>query len=221
MTDPGRNLRRAGKRGRCGAIGCGACGAAGRHRGHWISQRRVAGGRNGFRYSGARPVCELAHACRGRAVHRAAAQAKGDAGARRAVEALGIPAHRWITIVDPMSAVAPDAKIGPGCIIGPFVSVGPGARLGAHTVLRAGAYVGHDCRHRGFRFRWRKRGRFAASARCRTAPTLRPPPRSAIAAGWDGLRLSGLARSSRGCRGIRDGLWRAGARDLSRHEIRG
>ena len=61
------------------------------------------------------------------------------------IEALGIPAHRWITIVDPMSAVAPDAFIGPGCHVGPFVSVGPGAQLGAHVVLRAGAYVGHDC----------------------------------------------------------------------------
>ena len=61
------------------------------------------------------------------------------------VGAMGIPEHRWISIVDPMSAVAPDVTIGPGCYIGPFVSVGPGARLGPHTVLRAGAHVGHDC----------------------------------------------------------------------------
>lgn len=68
------------------------------------------------------------------------------------VGALGIPAHRWISIVDPMSAVAPDVTMGPGCYIGPFVSVGPGARLGAHTVLRAGAHVGHDCRIGDFVF---------------------------------------------------------------------
>jgi hypothetical protein len=34
----------------------------------------------------------------------------------------------------------------------PFVSAGPGARLGAHTVLRAGAHVGHDCRIGDFVF---------------------------------------------------------------------
>jgi len=63
----------------------------------------------------------------------------------RIIETLGIPENRWISVVDPMSAVAPDATVGPGCYVGPFVSVGPGARLGAHTVLRAGAHVGHDC----------------------------------------------------------------------------
>jgi acetyltransferase EpsM len=61
------------------------------------------------------------------------------------IEQLGIPPQRWISIIDPMSVVAPDVILGPGCHVGPFVSIGPGARLGAHIVLRAGAYVGHDC----------------------------------------------------------------------------
>ena len=61
------------------------------------------------------------------------------------VRALGIPRHRWATIIDPMSAVAPDAIIGRGCFVGPFASVGPGARLGDHTIVRAGAHIGHDC----------------------------------------------------------------------------
>jgi len=68
------------------------------------------------------------------------------------VAALGIPVHRWTTVIDPMSAVAPDATIGHGCFIGPFASVGPGVRLGAHTVVRAGAHVGHDCRLGDFVF---------------------------------------------------------------------
>ena len=63
----------------------------------------------------------------------------------RTVEGLGIPLHRWATIIDPRSAVASDATIGHGCFIGPFASVGPGARLGVHTVVRAGAHVSHDC----------------------------------------------------------------------------
>ena len=63
----------------------------------------------------------------------------------RIVERLGIPPHRWATIVDPRSAVAADAELGPGCFIGPFASVGPAARLGAHGVVRAGAHVSHDC----------------------------------------------------------------------------
>jgi acetyltransferase EpsM len=61
------------------------------------------------------------------------------------VETLGIPEHRWATIIDPMSAVALDVEIGRGCFVGPFASVGPGARIGAHTVVRAGANVSHDC----------------------------------------------------------------------------
>jgi acetyltransferase EpsM len=63
----------------------------------------------------------------------------------RIVDALGIPRHRWATIVDPRSAVAPDAVIGPGCFVGPFATVGPASRLGIHTVVRAGAHVSHDC----------------------------------------------------------------------------
>jgi len=61
------------------------------------------------------------------------------------VESLGIPEHRWITIIDPRSAVAVDAYIGRGCFIGPFASVGPGAKIGAHTAVRAGAHISHDC----------------------------------------------------------------------------
>lgn len=64
----------------------------------------------------------------------------------RLVEQLGIPEHRWATIVDPRSAVASDAAAERGCFIGPFASVGPASALGAHAVIRAAAHVSHDCR---------------------------------------------------------------------------
>ena len=51
------------------------------------------------------------------------------------VESLGIPDHRWATIIDPMSAVALDVDVGRGCFIGPFASVGPGAKIGAHALF--------------------------------------------------------------------------------------
>jgi acetyltransferase EpsM len=68
------------------------------------------------------------------------------------VRRLGIPEHRWATVIDPRSAVASDAVIAHACFVGPFASVGPGARLGSHTVVRAGAHVSHDCRIGDFVF---------------------------------------------------------------------
>jgi sugar O-acyltransferase (sialic acid O-acetyltransferase NeuD family) len=67
-----------------------------------------------------------------------------QARARRILE-LGIPEHRWATVIDPRSAIAPDAVIGPGCFIGSFATIGPAAQIGAHSVVRAGANVSHDC----------------------------------------------------------------------------
>jgi sugar O-acyltransferase (sialic acid O-acetyltransferase NeuD family) len=61
------------------------------------------------------------------------------------IKRCGVPNDRWATVVDPSSAVAPDAAIGPGCFIAPFTTVGPDARLGAHCIVRAGAHVSHDC----------------------------------------------------------------------------
>jgi sugar O-acyltransferase (sialic acid O-acetyltransferase NeuD family) len=61
------------------------------------------------------------------------------------IVALGIPEHRWATVIDPRSAVAPDAVIGHGCFVGPFATVGPAAQIGRHSVVRAGAHISHDC----------------------------------------------------------------------------
>lgn len=79
-------------------------------------------------------------------------KAKAMPGRVRIVDGLGIPDHRWTTIIDPRSAIAPDASIGRGCFIGPFASVGPAARVGAHTVVRAGGRVSHDCTIGNFAF---------------------------------------------------------------------
>jgi sugar O-acyltransferase (sialic acid O-acetyltransferase NeuD family) len=68
------------------------------------------------------------------------------------VRGLGVPEHRWSTIIDPRSAVARDTVIAPGCFVGPFATIGPGACLGAHCAVRAGAHVSHDCRVGDFVF---------------------------------------------------------------------
>jgi UDP-3-O-[3-hydroxymyristoyl] glucosamine N-acyltransferase len=53
--------------------------------------------------------------------------------------------------IDPLSAVAADASIGPDVSIGPFVTVGAGAAVGARTILYPnvvvgpGARLGEDC----------------------------------------------------------------------------
>ena len=72
-------------------------------------------------------------------------KAKENPARAELVRKLGVPAHRWTTVIDPLSAVAADAVIGGGCFIGPFATVGPNARIGAHTTVRAGACVSHDC----------------------------------------------------------------------------
>lgn len=71
---------------------------------------------------------------------------KAMAERMRIVDELGVPPHRWATIVDPRSAVAQGAVLGRGCIVAPFAVVGPDTIIGDHTVVRGGAYVSHDCK---------------------------------------------------------------------------
>jgi UDP-3-O-[3-hydroxymyristoyl] glucosamine N-acyltransferase len=65
--------------------------------------------------------------------------------------ALFLPSSAPAKGVDTLSAVAPDAKIGPDVSIAPFVTIGPGASVGARTILYphvtlgAGASIGEDC----------------------------------------------------------------------------
>jgi UDP-3-O-[3-hydroxymyristoyl] glucosamine N-acyltransferase len=44
--------------------------------------------------------------------------------------------------IHPMSAIAPDAKLGVGVSVGPFVSIGPGAIVGDRVVVGPGATIG-------------------------------------------------------------------------------
>ncbi len=57
---------------------------------------------------------------------------------------LGIPASRWITLVDPQASIADDCSIGVGSYLVPFALVGMGSTVGAHCTIRAGANVGND-----------------------------------------------------------------------------
>jgi UDP-3-O-[3-hydroxymyristoyl] glucosamine N-acyltransferase len=46
--------------------------------------------------------------------------------------------------IHPMTAIAPDARVGEGASIGPFVSIAPGARIGARVVIRANVTIGEE-----------------------------------------------------------------------------
>jgi sugar O-acyltransferase (sialic acid O-acetyltransferase NeuD family) len=62
----------------------------------------------------------------------------------RRIEALGIPAERWMTVRHPASAVAAAASIGIGCFVASFVTIQPGTSLGDFATIRAGASIGHN-----------------------------------------------------------------------------
>ena len=53
--------------------------------------------------------------------------------------------------IDPLSAIAADAMLGPDVSVGPFVTIGAGATVGARTIIHpnvvigARARVGNDC----------------------------------------------------------------------------
>ena len=61
----------------------------------------------------------------------------------RRLKGLGLPDDRLITVRHPLSAVASDVTIGPGCFIASFCTVQPGGRIGRCASLRAGASLGH------------------------------------------------------------------------------
>jgi sugar O-acyltransferase (sialic acid O-acetyltransferase NeuD family) len=61
------------------------------------------------------------------------------------IEAMGMPAERWITVIHPRAAVSSDAVIGHGAFIASCATVQPESRIGAFASLRAGAMLGHHC----------------------------------------------------------------------------
>lgn len=60
------------------------------------------------------------------------------------ITSLSIPDHRWINIIDPLSAVAENTDLGYGVYIGSFVTIQPNVKLGNHISIRAAANLGHD-----------------------------------------------------------------------------
>jgi acetyltransferase EpsM len=57
---------------------------------------------------------------------------------------LGIPAARWVRLIDPLAIVADGAGIGHGSVVSALAHLSPDSAVGAHCFLRAGAIVSHD-----------------------------------------------------------------------------
>lgn len=57
---------------------------------------------------------------------------------------LGIPPHRWATLIHPTACVADNVTIGRGTVIMSHVTAQPGTRIGNFVSIRAGANLGHD-----------------------------------------------------------------------------
>ena len=50
----------------------------------------------------------------------------------------------FITLIDPLAIVNPNAIISPGCSIGPYVIVSDNVKIGKHTVIHSFCTLGHD-----------------------------------------------------------------------------
>lgn len=59
-------------------------------------------------------------------------------------ENLNIPEKRLAIFIHPLTYVAPDVKIGPGCVIMPNVSVSSGTVFGKSCIVMVGATIGHN-----------------------------------------------------------------------------
>ena len=58
---------------------------------------------------------------------------------------LGIPEHRYATIIHPKAVISPSAIIGPGCGILALSTLGCRVHLGAHVEILQLCIVAHDC----------------------------------------------------------------------------
>ncbi|MEU3077691.1 acetyltransferase [Streptomyces laurentii] len=63
---------------------------------------------------------------------------------RRIVERLGLPAHRYATLVHRSAVVDPGCVIGHGAVIMPMVCVLPGAVIGDHVIVRPQTMMAAD-----------------------------------------------------------------------------
>jgi hypothetical protein len=71
--------------------------------------------------------------------------------ARRIVD-LGIPASRWLALVDPLANRAEGAVVGGGSVVSALTQIGPDSSIGSHCFLRPGALVSHDVQISDFVF---------------------------------------------------------------------
>jgi sugar O-acyltransferase (sialic acid O-acetyltransferase NeuD family) len=62
----------------------------------------------------------------------------------RAVGRLGLPSHRYATVVHPSVAVAPDCLIGPGCVLLAQIALTATVTLGAHVAVMPQTVLTHD-----------------------------------------------------------------------------
>lgn len=69
---------------------------------------------------------------------------------RRIVEALGLPAHRYATIVHRTAVIDPRCTVGHGVVVMPMVCAFPGAVIGDHVIVRPQTMMAADVTLRDF-----------------------------------------------------------------------
>jgi NDP-sugar pyrophosphorylase family protein len=63
--------------------------------------------------------------------------------ARRIID-LGIPAARWVALIDPLANKADGVVVGGGSVVSAITQIGPNSSIGSHCFFRPGALVSHD-----------------------------------------------------------------------------
>ncbi|WP_240676945.1 PglD-related sugar-binding protein [Actinacidiphila soli] len=63
---------------------------------------------------------------------------------RRIVEALGLPAHRYATVVHRSAVIDPSCRIGHGVVVMPMVCALPGGTIGNHVIVRPQTMMSAD-----------------------------------------------------------------------------
>ncbi|MFF3060133.1 NeuD/PglB/VioB family sugar acetyltransferase [Streptomyces sp. NPDC057909] len=63
---------------------------------------------------------------------------------RRIVEALGLPAHRYATVVHSTAVIDPSCRVGRGAVVMPMVCALPGVAIGDHVIVRPQAMMAAD-----------------------------------------------------------------------------
>jgi sugar O-acyltransferase (sialic acid O-acetyltransferase NeuD family) len=62
----------------------------------------------------------------------------------RVVDRLGLPSHRYATVIHPSAAIAPDCLVDPGCVVLAHATLTAGVTLGAHVAVMPQVVLTHD-----------------------------------------------------------------------------